>query len=114
MEKKLLLFITIFITFGFSAYSQIDGIEEIVATYNGQSDKALYFTNIETNKIIEFKFVNKEVLSKYNLEDKTFIGKKIKLTYYVNYDKVEKKNSQPESITTKKRLTLFQIQVIDE
>lgn len=110
--KKSLLILIILICSSFSLEKVDTEIISVIATYSGQSDKAIYFKSDENAEILEFKFIRKEVLSKYNLSDKAFINKKFKLTYYVDLDDVESNNDEAEIKTMKKRLTLFDMEEI--
>lgn len=112
--KKILFFILAFILFNFSSYSQTDTIEHSTATYSGQSDKAYYFTDSRTNSVIEFKFISKDLLTRYNLEDKELIGKKMELSYYVDYEEMKPNNNQDIATTLLKRLTLFEMIEVKE
>ena len=110
--KKLLLITTIILCLSFSLDNNESEISQTVATYNGKSDKAYYFTNVETGDVMEFKFINIELLSKHDFSNKALIGKKMKLTYYIDYDEVETKtqDNKVDAKTTMKRLTLFKLE----
>jgi hypothetical protein len=116
MMKKLLLLIIVFMASNLSSYGQqmTDTIEHLTATYSGQSDKAYYFTDNNTNTVIEFKFISKDLLSRYDLADKELIGKKMKLSYYVDYEEMAPEKNETIATSLLKRLTLFEMIEVKE
>ncbi|WP_378187815.1 hypothetical protein ACE939_05430 [Aquimarina sp. W85] len=78
--NKILVVLTLILTASFTTLGN-NQIEEVTVTYNGQSDKAYYFTNKETGKVMEITFVSKQAISKYDLSAKENIGKAFVITY---------------------------------
>ncbi|GAA4275781.1 hypothetical protein [Aquimarina mytili] len=107
--KKILLVLTVIFASAFTDVSN-NQIEEIEVTYNGQSEKAYYFTNKQTGKVMEFTIVSKKAVSKYDFNEKELIGKSFKITYEV--DKVEIKTDDTQVKQYKQRLILIDINKI--
>ncbi len=109
MMKKILLVLTVIFASAFTGVSN-NQIEETEVTYNGQSEKAYYFTNKQTGKVMEFTIVSKKAVSKYDFNAKELIGKSFKVTYEV--DKVEIKTDDAQVKQYKQRLILIDINKI--
>ncbi len=113
--KKIILIITVLLTASFTNISNNDVIE-VKVTYSGQSDKAYYFTDKETGKILEFTFVSKKAVSKYDLSAKQHIGSAFIITYEIDPIEVENKdvNEDAQVKQYKQRLILMDINKIDK
>ncbi len=108
--KNILLVLTVILVSSFT--STIDNkVVELEVTYNGQSDKAYYFTNKETEKVMEFTFVSKKAVSKYDLNEKKYVGKTFLITYEIDPIEVINKDSKKEVEVKqyKQRLILLDI-----
>ncbi len=108
--KKILLLLTIIMASSFTSIAG-DKIEEAEVTFNGQSDKAYYFTNTTTGKLMEFTIVSKKAVSKYDLNEKKYIGKTFIVSYEVDSIEVIQKDTQKDVQVKqyKKRLILMDI-----
>lgn len=84
MRKLILLMITM-TAMGFMPIQNGANPVDIVATFQGGSNKALYFKVKEGEKLIEFNIVNLEVLSTYDFKDRMYIGKTFRLGYEIQY-----------------------------
>ncbi len=107
--KKILLLVLVIFASAFTGLSN-NQIEETEVTYNGQSEKAYYFTNTQTGKVMEFTIVSKKAVSKYDFNAKELIGKSFRITYEV--DKVELKTDDTQVKQYKQRLILVDINKI--
>ncbi|WP_160114626.1 hypothetical protein [Aquimarina sp. AU474] len=105
MKKVILILIAVVMT-SFTSVPDLT-IIETVATYNGQSDKAIYFTDAKNGKVLEFSILTKKVLSKYDLTAKEYIGAHFTITY--EEDKIEIVGDRKEVSQVKKRLILMDI-----
>ncbi|RKM91119.1 hypothetical protein, partial [Aquimarina sp. AD10] len=96
-----------------SSFSTISAneIKEVEVKFNGQSDKAYYFTTTDTEKVMEITFVSKKAVSKYDLNKKEYIGKTFIITYEIDTIEVDDKSSKSdvEVKQFKKRLILIDI-----
>ncbi len=108
--KKIILIVTVIFA---SAFTNIPAnqIEEIEATFNGQSEKAYYFTKKDTEKVMEFTLISKKALSKYDLSKKEFVGKSFKISYEI--DKIEVLSDDAKVKQHKQRLILLDISKIE-
>ncbi len=113
--KKILLALTIILTSSFTTITN-NKVEEIEVTYNGQSDKAYYFTNKQTGKVMEFTIVSKKAVSKYDLNEKKYVGKTFMITYEVDKIEVINKDSKNDAQVKqyKKRLILIDIKETEQ
>ncbi|MFL1895213.1 hypothetical protein ACJRPK_05890 [Aquimarina sp. 2-A2] len=114
MNKIVLLVVTLIMTTSFAAIGN-NPIEETTVTYNGQSDKAYYFTNKETGKVMEITFVSKKAISKFDLSAKENIGKTFLITYEKDQIEVSNPNnpSDAEVKQYKHRLILTDIKAVE-
>ena len=55
----------------------------VKAEFVGKSDKSLYFRKVEDSKMLEFTIISMNIISKYDFNDKSNIGKVFNLTYEV-------------------------------
>lgn len=102
--KNFLLVLTIVLTSSYTCFTNNE-IVEAELTYNGQSDKAYYFTNKTSGKVIEFTVVTKKVISSFDLNDKKYVGTTFIVTYEI--DRIEVSSSDNEIKQYKKRLILI-------
>lgn len=111
---KILVVLTLILTTGFTTIGN-NQIEEITVTYNGQSDKAYYFTNKETGKVMEITFVRKIAISKYDLSAKENIGKTFVITFEKDQIEINNPNnpSDAEVKQYKHRLILTDIKAVE-
>ncbi len=112
--KKILLLLIVISSMSFAS-STNDQLSQAEVTFNGQSDKAYYFTNAATGKVIEITIVSKSAISKYDFNAKENIGKKFRITYEI--DKIETVNKDTKNDVDvkqyKQRLILMDIEKIE-
>ncbi len=108
--KKILLILTVVVTASFTSIDNNEIVEAQV-TYSGQSDKAYYFANKDTGKVLEFTFVSKKAISKYDLSTKKLTGKEFMITYEIDNIEIVSKDTQVKQY--KKRLILIDIKIIE-
>lgn len=91
---------------------QNDTISVATLTYSGQSPIAYYFSG-DNQEVVEFKYISKEALDKYEFENKELIGKKFSITYYEDFDEIPAK-SQNEAASIMRRLTIIDLNMKNE
>ncbi|GGX15354.1 hypothetical protein [Aquimarina muelleri] len=113
--KRILLILTVLLVTSFTNIINND-IIEVKVTYSGQSDKAYYFTDKETGKILEFTFVSKKAVSKYDLSEKEHIGGVFTITYEVDPIEVQNNDIKEDAEVKKykQRLILIDINKIEK
>ena len=113
--KKIILIITVLLATSFTNISNNDVVEAQV-TYSGQSDKAYYFTDKGTGKILEFTFVSKKAVSKYDLSAKQNIGSTFTITYEIDPIEIENNEVTEDAQVKqyKERLILIDIDKIEK
>ena len=108
------LIFTLFALFVFCvSYGQKDTISVATLTYSGQSPIAYYFSNPDNQAVIEFKYISKEALDKYEFENKELIGKKFTITYYEDFDEIPAK-TELEAASILRRLTIINLDLKNE
>jgi|SRR5690606_25089272 len=96
-----------------SSYGQKDTISVATLTYSGQSPIAYYFSNTANEEVVEFKYISKEALDKYEFENKELIGKKFEIMYYEDYDEIPAK-TELEAASILRRLTIINLDLKNE
>ncbi len=95
------------------SYGQKDTISVATLTYSGQSPIAYYFSNTDNQEIVEFKYISKEALEKFEFKDKELIGKKFTITYYEDFDEIPAK-TELEAASILRRLTIINLDLKNE
>ena len=95
-----------------TSYGQKDTISVATLTYSGQSPIAYYFSS-DNQEVVEFKYISKEALDKYDFENKELIGKKFAITYHEDFDEIPAK-SQNEAASILRRLTIINLDLKNE
>ena len=107
------LIFTLFALFIFcTSYGQKDTISVATLTYSGQSPIAYYFSS-DNQEVVEFKYISKEALEKYEFKNKELIGKKFTVNYYEDYDEIPAKSEQ-EAASILRRLTIINLDLKNE
>lgn len=91
-----------------TSVGQNDTISVATLTYSGQSPIAYYFSNPASMEVVEFKYISKEALDKYEYENKELIGKKFTITFYEDYDEIPAK-TELEAASIIRRLTIIDL-----
>lgn len=111
MKNLIFTFLALFIFC--TSYGQKDTISVATLTYSGQSPIAYYFSNPENQEIVEFKYISKEALEKYEFENKELIGKKFTIKYFEDYDEIPAK-TELEAASILRRLTIIKLELKKE
>lgn len=91
-----------------TSVGQNDTISVATLTYSGQSPIGYYFSNPVTEEVVEFKYISKEALDKYEFKNKKLIGKKFTISYYEDYDEIPAV-TQNEAASIMRRLTIIDL-----
>lgn len=95
-----------------TSYGQNDTISVATLTYSGQSPIAYYFSS-DNQEVVEFKYISKQALEKYEFQNKELIGKKFVITYHEDYDEIPAK-SENEAASILKRLSIIDLEMRNE
>ncbi|MBZ0326779.1 MAG: hypothetical protein K8F54_04185 [Altibacter sp.] len=118
MKKLIIIFTAIAISGSvFSQKLPNNETKTTVATYDGYSDIAYFFTKDLDQSTIIFEKIADDVLKKYNLTDKKYLKKTFRITYHVKYEKTSSRNNKATTSSSEKsfikRLSIMEMELLE-
>jgi hypothetical protein len=117
--KKLIIIFTVIAISGTVIAQKLPNNETktTVATYDGYSDIAYFFTKDLDQSAIIFEKIADDVLKKYDLTDKIYLKKTFRITYHVKYEKSSSRNNKAITSSSeksfKKRLSIIEMELLE-